>query len=82
MNFEQAVEKLKGMHPDRPRCLEYSYWVHGMSEERGRCRIYVENILNATGTTWEQAFQEAEMQVGSDIGLSQAPQGEPEVGNA
>jgi len=77
MTFEQAVEKLKGMHTEKPRCLEYQYWVHGISEPKGRCRIYVENTLNATGPTWEQAFAEAERQANSGEAFSQAPKGEP-----
>jgi len=77
MTFEQAIEKLKGMHAEKARCLEYSYWVHGISEPRGRCRIYVEGTLNADGPTWEQAFAEAERQAHTEPDLSQAPQGEP-----
>ena len=77
LTFAQAVEKLKGMHVEKARCLEYSYWVHGMSEPKGRCRIYVENTLNATCPTWEQAFAEAERQTKPGPELSQAPQGEP-----
>ena len=79
MTFEDAVEKLKGMHTEKARCLEYSYWVRGYSEPKGQCRIYVQGKVNAYGTTWEQAFLEAYRQTYTDTSLSQAPQGEPEV---
>ena len=79
MTFGQAVEKLVGMWEGKPRCIEYSYWVHGISDPRGRCRIYVEDTLNATGPTWEQAFAEAERQANPGEALSQSPKGEPKV---